>query len=147
MLLKYVGVKNASLNITTNRNDKSTSFTSEKNNFEMTGLAIDHSLPQPISLQSFDMAIRNYENFVKDSSYFLRFDSIRLREKRILLSNFSINTEQYKDKRNIQVRQFILSELSWADLLFDQKVIAKQAILIRPVIDYYPSATAKPKNK
>src|SRR6187401_1136938 len=147
MQLKYVGVRNAEVNITTNRNDKSTSFTSEKNNFEMTGLRIDHSLPQPISLESFDMAIRNYENFVKDSSYFLRFDSIRLRENRILLSNFSINTEPYKDKRNIQVRQFILSELSWADLLFDQKVIARQALLIRPVIDYYPSATEKPKSK
>ena len=147
MQLNYVGVKNATINITTNRNDKSTSFTSEKNNFEMTGLTIDHSQSQPISLESFDMAIRNYENFVKDSSYFLRFDSIRLREKRILLSNFSINTEQYKDKRNIQVRQFILSELSWADLLFDQKVIARQALLIRPVIDYYPSAAAKSKSK
>ena len=147
MQLNYVGVKNAEVSITTNRNDKSTSFTSEKNNFEMTGLTIDHSLPQPIELQSFDMAIHNYENFVKDSSYFLRFDSIRLRENRILLSNFSINTEPYKDKRNIQVRQFILSELSWADLLFDQKVIARQALLIRPVIDYYPSATAKPKSR
>ncbi|HEX6847266.1 MAG TPA: hypothetical protein VF144_09820 [Chitinophagaceae bacterium] len=147
MQLGYVGVKNASLDITTTRNDNSTSFTSEKNNFEMTGLTIDQSKPQPISLESFDMAIRNYENFVKDSSYFLRFDSIRLREKRILLSNFSVNTEPYKDKRNIQVRQFILSELSWADLLFDQKVIAKQALLIRPVIDYYPSATAKPRSR
>ena len=147
MQLNYVGVRNATLDITTNRNDKSTSFTSEKNNFEMTGLTIDHSLPQPISLKSFDMAIRNYENFVKDSSYFLRFDSIRLRESKILLSNFSINTEPYKDKRNIQVRQFILSELSWADLLFDQKVIARQALLIHPVIDYYPSVTAKTKTK
>ena len=147
MQLNYVGVRNAEVNITTTRNDKTTSFTSEKNNFEMTGLRIDHSLPQPISLQSFDMAIRNYENFVKDSSFFLRFDSIRLRESKILLSNFSINTEPYKDTRNIQVRQFILSELSWADLLFDQKVIARQALLVRPVIDYYPSATAKPKSK
>src|SRR6187200_971797 len=147
MQLNYVGVKNAEVSITTNRNDKSTSFASEKNNFEMRGITIDHSQPRPISLQSFDMAIRNYENFVKDSSYFLRFDSIRLRENKILLSNFSVNTEPYKDKRNIQVRQFILSELSWADLLFDQRVIARQALLIRPVIDYYPSAEEKPKSK
>jgi len=147
LILNYIGVKNAELDIVTTRNDKSTSFTSEKNNFEMRGLVIDHSLQQPISLQSFDMAIRNYENFVKDSSYFLRFDSIRLRENRILLSNFSINTEPYKDKRNIQVQQFILSELSWADLLFDRRVIARQALLIRPNIDYYPSATAKPKSR
>ena len=147
MQLGYVGVKNATLDIATTRNDKTTSFTSEKNNFEMRGLTIDHSLEQPVSLQSFDMAIHNYENFVKDSSYFLRFDSIQMRENRILLSNFSINTEPYKDKRNIQVRQFILSELSWADLLFDRRVIARQALLIRPVIDYYPSATAKPRTR
>jgi len=44
MQLNYVGVRNAEVSITTNRNDKSTSFTSEKNNFEMTGLRIDHSL-------------------------------------------------------------------------------------------------------
>ncbi len=147
MQLDYVGVKNATLDIVTTRDDKSTSFTSEKNNFEMRGLTIDHSLQQPVSLQSFDMAIHNYENFVKDSSYFLRFDSIQLRENRILLSNFSINTEPYKDKRNIQVRQFILSELSWADLLFDRRVIARQALLIRPIIDYYPSATSKPRTR
>jgi hypothetical protein len=30
--------------------------------------------------------------------------------------------------------------------LFDQKVIAKQALLIRPVIDY-PSGTVKPKSR
>ena len=48
---------------------------------------------------------------------------------------------------NIQVRQFVLSGLSWADLLFDQKVIARQALLIRPIIDYYPSAGAKTKSK
>lgn len=134
--LGYIGVKNAALDITTTRNDKSTSFTSERNNFEMTGLRIDHSLHQPISLEGFDMAINNYENFVKDSSFFLRFDSIRLREKRVTLSNFSINTEPYKDKRNIKVQQFILSGLSWGDLLFDQKIVARQASLFRPVIDY-----------
>ena len=145
--LDYVGVKNATVNITTNRNDKTTSFASEKNNFEMRGLSIDHSKPQPISLQSFDMAIHNYENFVRDSSYFLRFDSIHFRENRILLSNFSINTEPYKDKRKIQVRHFVLSDLSWADLLFDRKVTAKQALLISPVIDYYPSATIQPKTR
>jgi hypothetical protein len=147
MQLDYVGVKNATLDITTTRNDKSTTFTSDKNNFEMTGLIIDHSLPQPVSLRGFDMAIHNYENFVKDSSYFLRFDSIQLRENKILLSNFSITTEKYKDKRNIQVQRFILSGLSWADLLFDRRVIARQALLIRPVIDYYPLATAKPRTR
>ena len=145
--LNYVGVKNATLDIATSRDDKTTTFTSDKNNFEMRGLVINQNSPQPVTLESFDMAIRNYENFVKDSSYFLRFDSIQLRQNRVFLSNFSINTEPYKDKRNIQVRQFILSGLSWADLLFDRQIVAKQALLVRPVIDYYPSANAKPKTR
>ncbi len=145
--LGYIGVKNAAVNIVSHRGESSTSFTSDKNNFEMRGLTIDHSQPQPVTLQGFDMAIRNYENFVKDSSYFLRFDSIRLRENRILLSNFSINTEPYKDKRNIQVQQFILSGLSWADLLFDRKVIARQATLLNPVIDYEQKPAPKFKKQ
>jgi hypothetical protein len=145
--LGYIGVNNAAVNIVTHRGESSTSFTSDKNNFEMRGLTIDHSLPQPVTLQGFDMAIRNYENFVKDSSYFLRFDSIRLRENRILLSNFSINTEPYKDKRNILVQQFILSGLSWADLLFDRKVIARQATLLNPVIDYEQKPAPKFKKQ
>lgn len=145
--LGYVGVRNATVDIVTERNDRTTSFTSDKNNFEMRGLTIDHSQKQPVALEGFDMAIHNYKTFVKDSSYFLRFDSIRLRENRIHLSNFSVNTEPYKDTRNIQVQQFILSGLSWADLLFDRQIIAQQALLVRPVIDYYPSPNAKPRTR
>jgi hypothetical protein len=145
--LNYVGVKNAAVNITTHRNDVSSTFTSDKNNFEMTGLLIDHSRAEPVSLESFDMAIRNYETFLKDSSYFLRFDSIRLRERKILLSNFSINTDPYKDTRNVKVQQFVLSGLSWADLLFERKIVAQQATLVRPQIDYVQTRVDKRKKK
>jgi hypothetical protein len=147
MQLNYVGVKNATVNITTHRNDISSSFTSDKNNFEMKGLLIDHSRAEPVSLESFDMAIRNYETFLKDSSYFLRFDSIRLRERKILLSNFSINTEPYKDIKNVKVQQFVLSGLSWADLLFDRKIVAEQATLYRPDIDYVQTKIDKKKRR
>jgi hypothetical protein len=111
----------------------------------MTGLHIDHSKEQPVSLEGFDMAIRNYETFVKDSSYFLRFDSIRLRENKILLSNFSINTDPYKDTRNIKVQQFVLSGLSWADLLFDRKIAAYQSTLIKPDIDFVQKKASRQK--
>jgi hypothetical protein len=136
LLLHYIGVLNAGINITTYQGEKATSFTSKHNNFEMTGLSIDQSKARPVSLESFDMAIRNYENFLKDSSYFLRFDSILLRENRILLSNFSVNTEPYKDTRNIKVRRFALGGLSWSDLLFNRRIVAQQAILYQPDIDY-----------
>ena len=146
LLLNYIGVTNASIDITSYKDGNPTSFTSDKNNFIMEGLSIDQNRPQPVSLEGFEMAINNYENFVKDSSYFLRFDSIRLRENRILLSNFSINTEPYRDTRNIKVRQFALSGLSWADLLFNRKIKANQATLIDPIIDYVQPEIAKKKN-
>ncbi len=147
LLLKYIGVTNAGIDITTYQGEKPSSFTSKHNNFEMTGLSIDQSKKQPVSLESFDMAIRNYENFLKDSSYFLRFDSIRLRENRILLSNFSVNTEPYKDTRNIKVQQFALSGLSWGDLLFNQKLRARQATLFNPQIDYVQPDSSKSKKQ
>jgi len=136
MSFNYIGVKNADLNLTTYNDDRPSTFTSRNNNFEMEELVINHSLPQPVSLKSFSTAIRNYENFIKDSSFFLRFDSILLQEKQVLLSNFSINSEPYKDTRNIRVRRFALSGLSWEDLLFKRKVKARQATLYDPFIDY-----------
>ncbi len=145
LLLNYIGVTNAAIDITTYRGNNPSSFTSEKNNFEMKGLSIDQKLAQPVSLEGFDMAIRNYENYLKDSSYVLRFDSIRLRENRILLSNFSVNTEPFKDNRNIKVKQFALSGLSWGDLLFDRRISARQATLYNPVIDFVQPETVKAK--
>ncbi len=143
MALNYINVSNAGINITAYKNGKPTSFNSTNNNFEMEGLTIDQSLPHPVSLTGFSMAIRNYENYLNDSSYILRFDSILFRENRILLSNFSVNTEPYHDTRNIKVQQFALSGLSWSDLLFDKKIKAHQATLYNPSIDYTQPANKK----
>jgi len=145
--LNYVGVKNASINFASYVNGKPNAFTSDKNNFEMNGLSIDHKAARTVSLQGFSMAIRNYENFIADSSYFLRFDSILLRNNKILLSSLSINTEPGVDNRNIKVNQFELSGLSWAELLFDKRIKAREATLYNPVIDYKPLKATKQKKK
>lgn len=134
--LNYIGVINASIDITTYRNGVPNSFTSDNNNFEMEGLTINHSRAKPVSLKSFTMAIRNYENFIRDSSYFIRFDSILLRNNKILLSNFSANTQAGRDTRNIQVALFELSDLSWSALLFDKTISASEATLYYPIINY-----------
>jgi hypothetical protein len=147
VILNYIGVNNATITINAYRGDNPTNFSSDKNNFEMLGLVIDHNKPQPVTLSGFSMALHNYRTYLKDSSYFLRFDSIQLRENRILLANFSINTEPYKDTRNIRVKQFALSGISWSDLLFDKKIVAAQATLFTPVIDYVQPATIRKRNK
>jgi hypothetical protein len=144
----YIGVSNAKLNISSNLDSIAVnSFSSDKNNFEMEGLLIDHSRPKPVSLNRFSMAIHNYMNYLQDSSYFLRFDSILLRQNKILLSNFSINTVAHKDQRNIKVKQFGLSEVSWSDLLFNKKIVANEAILYSPEVNYTQPATVKKLNR
>src|SRR5687768_6381538 len=145
--LGYVGVINSSIDITTFRNGKPNTFTSDNNNFEMVGLSIDHSRAKPVLLEGFTMAIRNYENFLKDSSYFVRFDSIILRDNKILLSKFSVNTRPGIDTKNIQVNLFELSDLAWPVLLFNKTIKAREATLYYPVIDYTQPPNAKKKNK
>jgi len=145
--LGYVGVINSSIDITTYRNGKPNTFTSDNNNFEMVGLSIDHSRAKPVLLEGFTMAIRNYENFLKDSSYFVRFDSIILRGNKILLSKFSVNTRPGIDTKNIQVNLFELSDLAWPVLLFNKTIKAREATLYYPVIDYTQPPNAKKKNK
>jgi hypothetical protein len=146
--LGYIGVSNAKINISSYLDSIATSsFSSDNNNFEMEGLSIDHSKKKPVSLTRFSMAIHNYMNYLQDSSYFLRFDSILLRQNKILLSNFSINTIARKDERNIKVKQFGLSEVSWSDLLFNKKIVANQAILYSPEVNYTQPETIKKLNR
>ena len=76
--LGYVVVNNADFNIKTIRNGNPSTFTFSNNNFEMQGLSIDQDAAKPLKVKNFAMAIRNYENFIKDSTYSIKFDSILL---------------------------------------------------------------------
>lgn len=137
MQLGFVIVNNASFNINTLRNGKPSSFTSDHNNFEVQGLNIDRDAARPLTIKSFAMAIRNYENFLRDSSYSMQFDSILFNNNRIFLSNFSLRQLNHgKSVNNFSMPYFELMGLSWDDLLFDRKLNAKEATLYQPVINY-----------
>ena len=58
----------------------------------MQGLKIDQGAVKPVRVEKFVMAIRNYENFIKDSSYRIQFDSVKIEDDQITLSNFLFNT-------------------------------------------------------
>lgn len=147
MQLGYVGVINADIDITTYRDEQPNSFSSRNNSFELKGLIIDHTLTQPITVEGFAMAIRDYENFLKDSSYTLRFDSIVLRENRIVLSNFSVHSMAGNVPRNIHVSQFELSGLSWPHLVFNRTLKAQEAFLYNPQINYTPRPNRKKEQR
>jgi hypothetical protein len=138
MELGFVAVQNGSFDINTMRDGHPSSFTSDHNNFEVQGLRIRENALRPLTVERFVMAIRNYENFLRDSAYAIQFDSILLNDNRISLSNF---TYKELDKNNkvinkLNMPQFELQGLSWDDLVFDQQLAAKKVTLIRPVINY-----------
>ena len=112
LLLAHVVVSNADFNIETIKNDIPSSFTFTKNNFEIQGLKIDQGALKPIKIDRFAMAIRNYENFIKDSSYSIKFDSILFKDDRISLSNFLFEKlDNGKRINSFRIPQFYLGGL------------------------------------
>ncbi len=141
LLLGYVVVSNADFNIITTKEGKPSTFTFSNNNFEMQGLSIDQEAQKPLKVKSFAMAIRNYENFIKDSTYSVQFDSIMFKDDRITLSNFLFNKlDDGKILNTFSIPQFKLRGLSWDDLVFERKLRAEQATMYNPYISYTASA-------
>lgn len=140
LLLNFVVVNNASFSINTVRNGNPSSFKSDQNNFEIQGLSIDKEAEKPLHVKKFALAIRNYQNFLRDSAYEMRFDSILFNDDRIFLSNFTFRDRRYSTAvKSFMVPRFQLTGLSWDDLLFEQKLTAQQATLYNPEILYTES--------
>ncbi len=144
--LGYVVVSNADFNIKTIKNGVPSSFTFSNNNFEMQGLSVVQDAPKPLTVKKFGMAIRNYENFIKDSSYSVKFDSVLFKDDHITLSNFLFNKlDNGKILNTFSIPQFSLRGLSWDDLVFERKLKAEQAIMLNPHINF--TAPARQTNK
>lgn len=133
----FVVVNNADFNIKTIKEGVPNTFKFSNNNFEMQGLRIDQNAPKPLKVKNFAMAIRNYENFMKDSSYSIKFDSVLIKDDHITLSNFLFNKlDQGKILNTFRVPQFTLRGLFWDELVLERKLRAKQAIMFNPDISY-----------
>ncbi len=146
--LAFVVVTNADFNIQTVKEGVPSSFMFSNNNFEMQGLSIQQDAPKAVTVKSFAMAIRNYENFIKDSSYSVQFDSVLFKDDRITLSNFHFNKlNNGKILNTFSVPQFNLVGLSWDDLVFENKLKANQALMFNPYISYTASPGLQKKGK
>jgi hypothetical protein len=146
--LAFVVVENGSFDINTVRegDGRPSSFTSNHNNFEVQGLRVQKDAPRPLTVKSFAMAIRNYENFLRDSTSSMQFDSILFFNNNIYLSNFALKQKRGKKTTNsFDMPQFVLSGLSWDDLVFERRLTAEKASLYNPVIDYTPKSKGKNK--
>lgn len=145
--IDFVVVENGSFDINTTRAGRPTSFTSTDNNFSIQGLKVMDDGERPVSIEKFEMAIRNYENFIRDSAYAIQFDSIIVNDNRISLSNFAYSElEPGRRYNQLRMRQLELYGLSWDDLVFDKRLRAEQVTLIRPDIRY-DIANARKNNR
>jgi hypothetical protein len=139
MEIKFAGLSNANVEITTTRNNNPVVFSSEGNDLFLYDFNIDNAASKPIQIGGIDVAIRNYDMVTRDGSTAIRFDSIQLRNNTMRLNNFSLTpTGQVLNQniRNINVPLLQITGFSWENLLIDRTFIAEKATLYNPQISY-----------
>jgi hypothetical protein len=140
MDLAFVGVKDAGININISGNKSRTLFNSNKDNFEMRGLRVNSDSSVPVMVQQFDMLVRDYRLYNEDSSTAYSFDSITFKNNKIVLNNFSVTTtssrKTQRSQRDYRIPYFELTGLDWYQLVFEENLQAREAVLYHPVINY-----------
>ncbi len=138
--LAFVGVENAGIHFDIYGKTKRSFFNSNKDNFQIQGFRINPDSSHPVSIKRFDMTLRDYRLHNEDSSSTFSFDSLHFLNSRIVLNNFAILSRPGRNKiRNevdIKVPYFELSQLDWYQLIFEQNMVAKEAVLNNPVINF-----------
>lgn len=138
--LGYIAILNASIDIAAEKNKLATTFKSENDNIEVTGLKINSDSSEPMSVKGFSMAIRDYETINRNRTLAFRFDSVKFNNGQFILSNFTVKTlpsrHEHDAERNYIVPRLELSNLSWDELLFNRSIKASKAVLYSPVMNY-----------
>jgi hypothetical protein len=136
--LKFVGVKEAGFNIVLNGAKKRTISNDRRDDFSMRGLRVNPDSTEPLTVQEFDMNVRGYSLFNEDSSTVYHFDSIQLRNSRLVLRQFTATTtarsNPLRSIRRYRIPYFELQGIDWGALLFDERLEAQQATLGDPDI-------------
>lgn len=131
--LKYVGVENLSTKIQTTKQGKVADFSTNGDDISIQNLQIRSEGDKPFEIDRFEMAVREYVSYTVDSLYQFKFDSIKIVNSSIVLSN--LNVSSYKNpnvRERYQVPQFVLNDLDWEELLVNQHLRAKNATLYQP---------------
>lgn len=137
MVLNYVGVKNADINVSTIKRAMASTFSSRNTNFEIYGLAVRQDEERPVHLDKFIMTLHNFENVLSDGRYRIAFDSIGFEDDVINLNKFSF--KEYDKARAVKILampSFLVRGLSWESLLYDNIFSAQSAEFFSPIVDY-----------
>ena len=147
----FLGVMNGDIHLNISGKKRQSDIHSGKVNFQVKNLRVNPDSSQEISLKSFDMLIKGYQLYNKDSSCIYSFDSIRFANDKLLLNNFSVHTTSGVNKvrsyRNFSMPSFELLGVDWPELIFDQNLKANEANLIDPTITYVRNAKVEISKK
>lgn len=143
VMLNYVVVKNADININTIKKGKTSAFSATKNNFEIQGLNVRQNYERPVHVTRFIMALHNYETTLQDGRYAIAFDSVLFNDNAIRLDKFSFKEFGRNGiVKSVSMPNFQLRGLSWESLFYDNIFNANTAQFYKPTIFY---ATGSPK--
>lgn len=149
--LNYVGVKSAGIHINIIGKKNRSLFNSNKDDFEMRGLRINADSSQPVVVDRFDMLVRDYHLYNEDSSSAYTFDSIHFVNNKIVLNNFSVITHAARSKnkteRDFKIPYFELTGLDWYELIFNENLSAREAVMVDPIIHYVKKSSGPQRKK
>ena len=149
VMLNYVVVQNADININTTKNGKTNSFSSTNNNFELQGLMVRQNYERPVRVERLLMTLHDYETVLQDGRYAIAFDSVKFEDDAITLNDFSFREYARGNLiNNLKMPRFELRGLSWESLLYDNVFNARSAQFFNPdiTVSAAKKATARPKN-
>lgn len=147
----YLTVRNAKIDIETEKNNKTSVFKSQNSNFSIGGLTLDGSSKTPIQLKTIKFNVKNYTGYLPDSLYVMKFTDISIIDNKIQLHDFTVRqTKWNKDpvKREFKIKVFELAEIDWMALLYERRIVADHATLINPEVNMnLPENGAKKSTK
>lgn len=135
--LNHLDVKNADISIVLKKGNETKSFITSNNNFSFSDVEVRKHAEEPIFIGHINMSIKNYLSYSSDSAFKVSFDSVGFINNRVQLSNFamtSLPNEKKKGKTSMKIASFEMDDVSWTELLFNKRIVARNAILRRPVI-------------
>ena len=148
--LAFVGVRDAGIHINVSGKKPRSFFNSNNDDFEMRGFRVNSDSVKPVTVQRFDMLVRDYRLYNEDSSAAYSFDSVHFVNNKVALNNFAIAiTSKNKDhnKKDFTIPYFELTGLDWYQLVFEENLKAQEATLYSPVIDYTRTHAKKQRKK
>ena len=113
-------------------------FQAVNNSFSFSDIALRQNEEDPVYIGQINLSIRNYLTYSTDSAYCMQFDSISFKNNKVRISNLALTsypTATKKRTTSVKIPFFEMSNVEWAELLFNKRIVAHNAVLFSPLID------------